>query len=400
MYLRLLDFMSHAHMHLPFNSGFLQTLRAAYPQATISFHAGTAHVQELNKLLPATLSLHKAGLSPYSLPAGKSRHSPRASNMAAQMCFAQVAALERRNPADLTILLGGEAGILRFFRRHFSKLSQKPLVYILHNYLGAAIGWRSRNPYVRHYDFISEFKRPLPAGQYWACLESYISDVARHLAPKNDGQIITLPHPILPEHIPKADPSVTRPLKIGFLGFCSRAKGFHRFVKIANRLAGPMVEFHAIGTASPDYDHINIDSLSRKPHKNSLNRANYLQALGDMDYILLPLSRAYDYTASGTLMDAVAAAKPVLLPQDGRPSLLAKFAGAHAPIGPDIADDDAVIRFLQHGAGEAAYAHWQDNLCALCAARHPTHICGNYKSALDAIMAPDEGLQGNKNLAE
>src|SRR4029077_20572665 len=70
----------------------------------------------------------------------------------------------------------------------------------------------------------------------------------------------------------------------------------------------------AIGHSSPETDHLDTNALTRKPSKTPLLREEYLAALEEVDLVCLPLhSRAYDFTGSGTVSDAIAALKPLLV---------------------------------------------------------------------------------------
>src|SRR5439155_23274529 len=88
-------------------------------------------------------------------------------------------------------------------------------------------------------------------------------------------------------------------------------------VQLAGHCSRNDIEFHAIGHSSPETDHLNTSTLTRKPSKTPLLREEYLAALDEVDLVCLPLhSRSYDFTGSGTVSDAIAALKPLSVLRD------------------------------------------------------------------------------------
>lgn len=105
-----------------------------------------------------------------------------------------------------------------------------------------------------------------------------------------------------------AVPSVVR---IGFLGHASRDKGFALFAELARTARGPAREFHAIGLAAPEAHALDLGGLARKPSRAAVPRDEYVAALAGIDLACLPLSPDYQYVASGSVIDAIAALKPL-----------------------------------------------------------------------------------------
>src|SRR4029077_18486991 len=85
------DFLSDEHVHLPFNEGYLRTLRAAYPHDRMWFRGTRGHVERLGPHVAdlSDLAFHPCSLSetPFALP----HHTPLAGRWAARQCLKLVA---------------------------------------------------------------------------------------------------------------------------------------------------------------------------------------------------------------------------------------------------------------------------------------------------------------------
>jgi hypothetical protein len=255
---------------------------------------------------------------------------------------------------------------------------------ILHSQLGEAMGWRSRNPFIRAADLISQLQRPLPPSVRIVALELGIEQAITDISPAMSPSIVTLEHPILPSEWAEnsAFAGIGR-VRIGFVGHARRAKGFDVFVELANRYAGDGIEFHAIGHSSPETDHIDTSTLARKPSKTPLLRDEYLAALRQVDLVCLPLhSRSYDFTGSGTVSDAITALRPLIVFRNR--TMEAIFA-SYGPIGRLIDDRDELfelIRTLDPVGFSRQHASWIDNLRVVRDARRPEALAKSYSASI------------------
>ena len=83
----IFDLLSHADMHHAFNEGYIRTVKAAFPESSISFHACEGQIRYLSRLVA---DLDKVTLTPcpaFKMPFGLSRHNPVAGNLAALQCL-------------------------------------------------------------------------------------------------------------------------------------------------------------------------------------------------------------------------------------------------------------------------------------------------------------------------
>lgn len=375
----LFDFISHENMHLPFNEEYLRTLRAAFPTDRIAFNAGAGHVANLKPRVADLAGIAFTPCQPFTPPFGLSRHSILGGRWAARDCRAQmVRALSGRTPRLVT-LLGVDGNLYAEIGRRWPAVSWAPLHMVLHGQLGDAMVWRSRNPVARAFDIVAEISRPLPSSVRLVALELGVREAIAELAPANHS-VITMEHPVLTSEWSSESPSRNDgQLKIGFLGNARRSKGFEVFANLARNSPRNDIEFEAIGIAAPDTDHLDVSALSRKPSRTALSRDEYLAATRDIDLVCLPLhGRAYDFTASGTVADAVAALKPLLALRN---RTLDAMVTRYGPIG-WLVDNEAELFYLVQTLDQAAFKAllptWVENLRKMREARRPEAIALSY----------------------
>jgi hypothetical protein len=383
------DFLSYDHVHLAFNEGYLRVLRAAYPDDRISFRATKGHIEQLAPRVADLADITFQPCKPFATSFGLSHHNPIAGRWAARQCL-NVVARETAGPrVRLTILLGFNANLLVVIGRGWPAVSSAPLHMILHGQLGEAMVWRSRNPFIRAGDLISQLLRPLPQSVGIVALELGVREAIIEISPAMAQSIVTLEHPILvSEWAVNTAAAGSGKIKIAFVGQARQAKGFAAFVELARRCDRADIEFHAIGISSVETDHLDTRKLARKPSKTPLPRAEYLEALEEVDLVCLPLhSRAYDFTASGTVSDAIAALKPLIA---FRTRTLEAISGRYGQIGWLVDDRDSLFELI--GALEPMefarlHSVWVDNLKAIREARRPQVLAKTYAASMNRIKS-------------
>jgi len=146
----IFDLLSHADMHHAFNEGYIRTVKAAFPESSISFHACEGQIRYLSRLVA---DLDKVTLTPcpaFKMPFGLSRHNPVAGNLAALQCLRTIVRRITPGKTRLVAVLGIDANLFAALGRRWPSASSIPLHMILHSHLGDAIMWRSRNPLIRY----------------------------------------------------------------------------------------------------------------------------------------------------------------------------------------------------------------------------------------------------------
>ena len=393
--IQVFDFLSFDHVHLPFNEGYLRILRAAYPDDHISFSAAKGHIEQLT---PRVADLADVTLQPcksFETPFGLSHHNPLAGRWGARQCLNMIARHTVGRHVRLIALLGFNASLLALIGYRWSMVSSAPLHMILHSHLGEAMAWRSRNPLIRATDLVSQLRRPLPQAVRIVALELGMKEAINDTLPAVSPAVVTLEHPILSSEW-TANPQLTPTgkVKIGFVGHARRAKGFDLFVELAHRCSRDDIEFHAIGHSSPETDQLDLSRLARKPSQMPLLRDEYLAALEGVDLVCLPLpGHVYNFTGSGTVSDAIAALKPLIVFRNR--TMKAIFA-RYGPIGWLADDRDDLFRLVgELDPIEFARRHssWVNNLKALREARRPELLAKSYAASTE--MTDQSGRRGS-----
>jgi hypothetical protein len=380
----LFDFISHETMHLPFNEEYLRVVRAAFPQDAIVFRARAGHIANLAPRVADLTGVTFDPCEPFTVPFGLSKHNPLGARLAARNCRQIVTQAVTGRPVRLVALLGVDGSLYGVIGRNWPSISAAPLHMILHGQLGDAMIWRPRNPLARAGDIVAEIKRPLPKSVHLVALELGIQDAIAEIAPHNHS-VITLEHPILPsEWSDEAPPADEGKLKIAFLGNARRSKGFEVFANLARSAIGrDDLAFESIGIAAPDTDHLDVSILTRKPSRTSMSRQDYIDAVRAIDLVCLPLhSRAYDFTASGTLADAVSALKPLVTFRNRAFDAVVKRYG---PIG-WLVESEAELFYLIQTLDRASFLEarpqWVENLQKIRKARRPEALAPGYAKLL------------------
>jgi glycosyltransferase involved in cell wall biosynthesis len=382
----LFDFISHATMHLPFNEGYIRTLAAMFPTERIVFHACEGQVANLTPRLTDLPNVAFMVCAPFTVPFGLSRHNPLGGWLAARTCRRTMETALSGVKPRLVVLLGVDANLCAVIGRGWPKISAAPLHMILHGQLGDTMVWRSRNPLIRAFDFIARIKRPLPPSVTLVALELGVEEAIKTIAPNNKS-VVTVEHPILiGEWSEGAQNGDDKALTVAFLGNARRSKGFGVFVNLAAGALRADLRFEAIGVAAPDTCDLDVTALSRKPSRTSLSREDYVAAVQAADLICLPLhSRAYDFTASGTVSDAVAALKPLLA---FRTRTLDAIVAKYGPIG-WLVDSEAEMLYLLQTLDikkfKTSSTQWVENLRKIREARRPENIAAAYAGIIDAV---------------
>jgi hypothetical protein len=377
----LFDFISHETMHLPFNEEYLRVLCAAFPADRIVFRARAGHVANLKPRVADLDGIEFEACEPFTPPFGLSSHNPLGGRLAAQNCRRTMADAVRGRPLRLAALLGVDGNLYAGVGRQWPRVSPAPLHMILHGQLGDAMIWRSRNPFTRAADLVSQIQRPLPPSVKLLALELGVREAIAELAPDNRS-VITLEHPILvSEWSEEAPPAEDGTLKVAFLGNARRSKGFEVFANLARSSERDDLQFESIGIAAPDTDHLDVSMLARKPSRTSMSRQDYLDAVRAIDLVCLPLhSRAYDFTASGTFADAVSALKPLIAFRNRTfDAIVAKYG----PVG-WLVESEAelfyLVSTLDRDAFLAARPEWVANLRTIREARRPEMLATGYSA--------------------
>ncbi|MDX2222403.1 MAG: hypothetical protein SFV21_06630 [Rhodospirillaceae bacterium] len=371
------DFISHPTMHLPFNESYLALMAQRFPDRRIVFAAQSGHLENIGSRLSHLTQIEYVTAPPLAANGVLSRHNPIAAIPAARACIAFLNAHAERISAERVAVLGFEGYLYRAVCRLWSHQARFAIDLIMHGQLGDSMIWRSRNPIYRRFDIQSQLQRPCPKSVTIHVLELGIADCVVERFPHLSGRVQCLEHPILesdwrPGMAP--DPDANKPVVFAFLGNARRSKGFGEFIDLAKRARGPHRKFITVGEMSKGEKFPDMDCLDVAPARAPLSRIQYMDLLCTADLVCLPYhSAAYNFTASGTMCDAIAALRPVIAIRSRTMSAVFDRYGPFGILVDSIDEMLAVVESIDRPQIEAQRAAWQSSLERMRAARTPVN---------------------------
>ena len=378
------DVLSHGSMHLQFNEAYLRLVRAAFPACSVVFYARAAHIESLAERITDLDGIDMRPCAPFAVPFGLSHHSPLAGRWAARQAIGNILRLLTACSPLMVAILGVDANIYAGLRRSWR--ANTPLHLILHSQLGDSMLWRSRNPIIRAFDFVSVIDRPLQPAIRLVALELGVKEAIADITCKPGRGVVTLEHPILRSEWCSGTAPLSEMLRIGFLGHSSHTKGFPLFAEMARKYRQPKKRFEAIGLWAPNTEALDLSGLDRLPARGGLPRAAYLNALAGVDVVCLPLAgRAYDFIASGSVSDAIAGLKPLVALHT---RTLAAIWERYGPIGYLAQSEeelDAYVGAMSKRALQPDRQIWAENLSRLRYARLPESLATGYRALTEAV---------------
>lgn len=263
-------------------------------------------------------------------------------------------------------------------------------VAVLHGNAAELAGWRARNPFIRATQ-LQPAMAAAPKNTRFVVLEESIRLALLEVVPEFARRFATLPHPLPSSEANRPPYKATHenhPIRIAFLGAAQPKKGFDAFLKLARNLTQRFpgkVEFHAIGWLPPESANIDLSVLARQPSSHKISRAEFLQALEAVDYVCMPYSQElYRYSASGTLLDAVAVGKPLVALCSPILDDLQKNFGDIGELGENLEQLETLIENLIGQWDPHRYQEQKMVMKHICEARMPKNLLTQWR----AICAP------------
>ena len=300
------------HVHLPMNLGMLRIAQLAYPDASINYVGGAAQIDQLKAIAPEEVvaqtdfSIWQPAPDPDTLP------------WHALATLRKLLCLPTRltRQADLLMFCSITATMANAIT--LVGLARKSCV-ILHGNANELDGWRSRNAIRRYFDFSSALQRYCRAGGTVLVLEEVIAQQLSAEHPWLAGHIRHIPHPLTPEEAMADGADVNAltslPIRIGFAGNATLAKGFAEFIQLSEQLAQRCpgkFELHSIGYIPKESRHLDTNNLTQKSG-GDLPRMEYIKRLNEMHYVFVwHQDSYYANAASGVVYDAINLGIPIL----------------------------------------------------------------------------------------
>lgn len=296
--------------HMPGNLGMLRLIKEAYPAATLTFVGGAHQIEVMKSVAPADLLplIDFVSWVPHEdkdpLPNAVWGARNRLNQLPSQVL----------KSADLIVLTSCTATMLSALS--WMGFANKSCA-VLHGNAGELAGWRATNPLRRTLDLTSALKRFCKKGGRAIVIEERILSNMRQQYAWLAKSLYCLPHPLLPEEARESDGSValSLPIRIGFAGLATVAKGFPEFLELAielHRRHPGKFDFRAIGMLHQECAKFDQSVLS-VPAAKGLPRQEFVKALCDLHYIFAwHKDEYYGNAASGIVYDAVNLGIPLI----------------------------------------------------------------------------------------
>lgn len=362
--------------HVPFNHGYLQVLRHAFPGEPIRFFGEPSHCSLLAGMEPPDSPV-RFETGPFLGRLGAARFRPwEALPKTWKVVRAARAIADADRPRFVAFLSGVTSFTTLAVRRLWTDRAAPPLDLVLHSDIAEMARWRSRNPLHRLFDWHTQMRRPMGGLVRFVVLEHGIRDNLLAACPIRAADTVLLDHPVPEGELCDSRPVPADPLDIGFLGDNTGSKGFGTFLALARAVPGP--RYHALGRLIDPLPDDAARTLATPPG-DRLPRAVFLDQLRALDLVVLPLTRpAYDWTASGTLIDCVTNLVPVVTT---RTRVTEAVFADHGPIGVMVERPEQIadtIRSIDAGWLLARREELTRNLRAARTARLPATLAHAY----------------------
>jgi hypothetical protein len=300
--------------HVPVNAGIVEMIRLAFPAEEIVFVGEASHLHQVRAQLSSEVSLSiswkAVAISPrYASFFVRSRHDLK--------LLRHLLKMGRKDPDSLLLLAACAPATLMALKLllYCSTSRGKKVQIVLHGCLDALKGWRSRNPVLRMQDMKAALTFGSNRDLQYIVLEEPIRNAVGQILPSLEPHMGVLDHPIPTNEEPQGEIEFRRPLKFGFLGMASEAKGFRLFQEGASTVTAKypgLVEFHAVGWMDKQ-SNMATDSLITKPGTWLMSRVDYIRQLHTLHFVcLLYEGPHYQLSPSGVLLDAIAWEKPII----------------------------------------------------------------------------------------
>lgn len=367
--------------HVPFNAGLLSTVRAAFPKDDLIFLGAAAHIEELKKQVGQSLasSIVWEEICP---PSSGTSYWKRFF-VELKIIRHLLVSVSHDSPSRLVLTSGYPSTVLALKIARIFDLGHQPVQVVLHG-LSGLVGRRRKHLLYRLQDMKTALTLLGNNNLQYLVLEQPIRDMVLEYLPSLSGKIEALDHPISPNGAQFDAADFGKPIRFGFLGLADRSKGFPLFVRLANQTTkkyGWRAEFHAIGRLPKDGTQVDgAEVLTTKPANKRMSRANFVQGIIPLHYVVLPHEAVYYMlTASGVLLDAIMWEKPVLA---RRIPIFEAMFEKHGDIGYLFTDDmelmDIVDKILQ-ASDKERYCTQVRNLRMVRKAREPETLAASYR---------------------
>jgi hypothetical protein len=362
------------HDHAAINAALIKAVALAFPGEEMVVAASRLHhhhIEQSRDLPPFTSAVDIAVLPPGGISLRR---------FAAQWQAIRAMVQSKRPRAVILLSSGPET----FFaaRAILAEFGPVALYVILHGNLNDAVGWRSRDPRRRLFDYRSGLTVARHPRVKLVVLEEHIRAAAIRLGLAPAAALLTWQLPLNEEEINHGATlrAGGAPIRIAFIGTATRNKGFDKFLALVRSLgnrapASRAYDFRFIGAAIEDFPEAVAAGIAMPAHP--LGREEFIRGLRDIDYVVLPFATgSYELTASGSLLDCASQAKPVIsLNLPGVSAMAAQYGDIGFVCG-SMAEMQDLLLSNPAVSDPIVYNRFRTSLRTICASRTPAGIAG------------------------
>jgi hypothetical protein len=343
MLIMISDPCNTGYSHANFNIGLIEVIRRSFPNDLIRFFGDQTHINAL-KEIAITLGTH-SNMELVPLASVKWTWRPEINAIRFFLYLANLMMLAQ-GPVRFVVISHGLTStipIVQLMQWIVRFVSCSVRVYIvLHGEISELLNAVPKRRWIRRY-FSA---RQRLAGAFspslkLIVLEEPIAAKLLTLIPSLSTSLNVLPHP-LPPTTAILNPPHIPPIVVGFPGLATAAKGFGVFLEMAKTKCHN-VQFWAIGMRHSSTDNLCLTPLDRLPSREPLTYDEYVSLLLICHYVCLPYTGSYySFSASGSLMDAIALRRPVVAL---RSPLIDYLSMKYGPLGFIFEHADQLISF-------------------------------------------------------
>ena len=312
--------------HVPFNTGFLKTIRLAFPEKKICFYAELDHLNYVRKEIgdEIAISIEWHHIVP----------PPRPSKFFRRL-FADFRIIKfllekmGTNFEDSVLVVTGNASILWALKYYIAtSFKGKKVQVVIHGDF-STLTRTPRREILNPLYYVGSLKTALKLPGYQRLQHIVLEETIRYKVvgalPFLENSIFVFDHPVpvdgVLENIKDNDQKLDFPISFGYLGRATEKKGFSKFLEVASEITNQFpgkVKFHFIGRVSGKLlrkKASQLSCLNEMPGEERLNRSDYAERMRSLHYVCLFFENYYEFCASGVLMDSIAWQKPLIASQ-------------------------------------------------------------------------------------
>jgi glycosyltransferase involved in cell wall biosynthesis len=305
--------------HVPFNTSLLRTIRYAFPDDTIRFYGEESHIGYIKEQMGAEFDGSILWES-LTLPPRHAGFYRRIFSDFKRINFL-LNKLDEHSVKHTLVTSANRSTLWAIKLLVNTAHKDKKVQAIIHGDF-YPLSFRRALKHLSPLHRISSMKTTLKLIGYrriqQVVLEEAVRDSVIREIPSLKNYVSVLDHPIpVDEHL-REDNWLRVPIHFGFLGHVTERKGFSQYLNVAADISKQFqgeVKFHVIGRIPERYKHLDPSELSflgDLPDTKRLNRSEYIHKINKLHFVCMFFDEAYEYTASGVLLDSIAFGKPLI----------------------------------------------------------------------------------------